>query len=639
MSRPSPSLKHSNSTVSLKPVPMWDSSDPDRHPPPLPLNPDSPKLQQVPSRVTSIFGPRSRPSSPTKGFNSNILPSSLSQTNMYNQEIVLKLSEIHEIVQQIDQVSRSSEQVIRKAENEVESLFKRSKDNANDLISLKDRIIQTEDILAGQVQKILEALTSAINNIGNSTTYNDIDAEDLKSLVALENTEVRDMMNKGNDKIENALKSQRENLVTPLQSMVELLSNFKDDSSSKLVSLLSALEEVNRSRQISSKAEESIMECIQSLESKTFRDTDKSVDRVMTTLKNVVDVINTNGQKTLDMASNLAEMIKSLAKEDTETDQKIIGKIDKLSADIHGMRENLEAQNGVDIIEKIIRSTQKDTIQGLADVELVLSQRTDSIMAALKTGSDIFNNIDDLRSTLNQANHSSHETTILQHEKLDIIMKEMHKISEKLAPLSTLTSVNQYVTEGNQQAVQSLLSRQEKIMNEIDTLREQKSELASEIAVMESVLKTRTEQFTKLEERAERFQQKLSEHVLSRSPVRKYSVQKPSRSTLDILTENSNGMRNTNPDSVNNSPVTLRVQNGVRESSESIISGCISQATVDPFTSDSSSIHNSPNSNRRTSWSRKLGTMFGSGKENELYIPKRGGMKKPGKGRSFSERL
>lgn len=72
--------QHSFSEANRSPIPMWDSSDPDRAPPPLPLNPGSPNLSTRPNTSAVIAATaraleeKARESAPASSYTTNPMP-------------------------------------------------------------------------------------------------------------------------------------------------------------------------------------------------------------------------------------------------------------------------------------------------------------------------------------------------------------------------------------------------------------------------------------------------------------------------------------------------------------------------------------------------------------------------------------
>lgn len=124
----SPSLKDQH-------IPMWDSSDPTRAPPPMPLHPDSPNLMPVGT------GPVS--GSPFKITSSPIRQSFASRNySSINED---RLLEILEASRDIKAQNQMVETTVKDAMREFGNLFSRSKDNGSTLSTLINLIETTRE--------------------------------------------------------------------------------------------------------------------------------------------------------------------------------------------------------------------------------------------------------------------------------------------------------------------------------------------------------------------------------------------------------------------------------------------------------------------------------------------------------------
>ncbi|KAI1517965.1 Rabaptin multi-domain protein [Pyrenophora tritici-repentis] len=79
-------VRHSHSFSSDRMIPMWDSADPDRAPPPLPINPGSPNLTTRPNTSAAIMQAakaleeKARESLPASSYTTNPMPQKLTST-------------------------------------------------------------------------------------------------------------------------------------------------------------------------------------------------------------------------------------------------------------------------------------------------------------------------------------------------------------------------------------------------------------------------------------------------------------------------------------------------------------------------------------------------------------------------------
>lgn len=116
---------------------MWDSSDPTRAPPPMPLYPDSPTLNTVPLGTGPVSG------SPFKITSSPIKQSFASRNySSINED---RLMEILEASRDIKVQNQMVEATVKDAMSEFGSLIHRSKDNGSTLSSLISLIENTRE--------------------------------------------------------------------------------------------------------------------------------------------------------------------------------------------------------------------------------------------------------------------------------------------------------------------------------------------------------------------------------------------------------------------------------------------------------------------------------------------------------------
>ncbi|CAN6633938.1 hypothetical protein TRVA0_014S01574 [Trichomonascus vanleenenianus] len=144
------SLKKTESTISLreKKFPFWDSSDPNRNPPPMPINPE-PSL-----RTTPQLSPTKSNNSPTRMFHSRTL-SSLGDDHML---------ELLDLSKELKAQTQSVEVAVKEALIEFGALAHRSRDNAVALSDLRDRAKRTEENTA-ETESFLK---ESINHIASA---------------------------------------------------------------------------------------------------------------------------------------------------------------------------------------------------------------------------------------------------------------------------------------------------------------------------------------------------------------------------------------------------------------------------------------------------------------------------------------
>ncbi|KAK9484143.1 hypothetical protein V1527DRAFT_470878 [Lipomyces starkeyi] len=632
MSREISGLKHSNSTLSLNTLPMWDSSDPDRHPPPLPLNPDPQILSGSPTRSSQLYGStRSRTVSPVR---QTMKPVTLnSPLNDHIAEILHLLSKIHDTLKDVDETSKLSDATIRKSEKDVDSLLRRSKDNAVDLVSLRDKIYSSEIFLSHQLQDIHDIMSKGNATDSNSTATGAISAGYLAKV-----DELKGLWDKGSLSMSELLNFNRSQL-DALQALSDALSKSTQLSSEKLDCLKTQLEGIRKTQvENTDKEKDANVQTINVLHDlrRLLNLEDKS-DVILREIRKHERVTDGYTKDLKESFQKTQEMLTALSRSTWEDKDAIANQMHNVNAIIASLRDQTQLKHDTAIAD-VVRSSQAQVTEVLGRLQLDVKSRIQSVLSSLESNDRTVAAIEDLKLFIATRSDSSLESTIHEHEKLDQILKDIGVLSSNMAPLSLLPEIHASFLESATQFNTYIIGEHSKLMSEVETLRQEKLNLVSELSALESVVATRSEQLEILEKRAENFQLRLTEHILQKSLKGtvaiegRQSFQKSARSTLDVLTE-APGPYEANLANITNSASAYAghsiCENGAHE--VSIIS--------DASSIDASRSVSGGSTSRRVSWSKKIGTMFSSGKENELVIPKRGGARKVGKGRSVSERL
>ncbi|KAJ8097582.1 hypothetical protein POJ06DRAFT_34854 [Lipomyces tetrasporus] len=629
MSRPVPGLKHSNSTLSLNTLPMWDSSDPDRHPPPLPLNPDSPNLSGSPTRNSQLYGStRSRTVSPVRQTMKPAMPLNPPGSDF---EILQILSKIQDMLKDVDSTSKLSDATIRKAEKDVDSLLRRSKDNAVDLVSLRDKIYSSEILLSHQLQDIHDILSKEKHPASDNSVTVAICADylakidELKALLYKESTLVRGLLNSNSG-------SQADSL----QSLNDSLSFSNNQLFAKLDSLMAQLRNIEKTHVEYADQERDInIKTISALnELQQLITKDDKAEQILTEIRKSGRVADGNTKYLMESCQTIQELLNALSRSALDDKDVMAAQMHTVNTNITCLRDHMVQKHDAAPAD-VIRSSQEQVSEALATFQGGVTSSLQTVLSSLEP-ERIITAIEDLKSFIATRSDSSLESTIHEHEKLDQILKDIGILSSTLAPLSLLPEVHTSFLESATQFNSYIIGENSNLMDEVETLRQEKLRLVSEVSALESVVATRSEQLAKLEERAEKFQQRLTDHIFQKSLKGavaiegRESVHKSSRSTLDVLTESPGPESN-----LANITNSVSVYAGHATPEDRVQELSISDAS----SFDASRSLSGGSANRRVSWSKKIGTMFGSGKENELFIPKRGGARKAGKGRSVSERL
>ncbi|KAK9235820.1 hypothetical protein V1525DRAFT_451777 [Lipomyces kononenkoae] len=624
MSREVPRLKHSNSILSLNTLPMWDSSDPERHPPPLPLNPDAQILSSSPTRNSRLYGTaRSGSVSPVRQTMKPVTSSSPGDD--HNEEILDILNKIQDALKEVNTASKSADATVRKSGKDVDSLLRRSKDNAVDLVSLRDKIYSSEILLSHQLQDIHDILSNTYAISRDSVATPVISSDYFAQIDALKELWDKGILSMGG-------------LLEALPALNDNVSMSARHSSEKLDCLNSHLKSIDRTLlENTGKVNDAKDEIIIVL---------RDLRRLLTLLDTSEMILSESRKRDLitdgyikDLRESSDEMRKMLTAMSGSTlydKDVIVTQMQNISASIASLRDQTQQKDDF-AIEDVIRSSKTQVIDKLERFQVDIKSRIDAALSSLASNDTNAAALEDLKLLIATRGDSTLESTIHQHEKLDQILKDIGVLSSNLAPLSLLPEVHASFLDSATQFNESVTAEHSNLMSEVETLRQRKLGLVSEISALESVVKTRSEQLDMLEKRAEIFQQRLTEHIFQKSlrdaPVieGRKSFQTSARSPLDVLTE-APGSNETNLVNITNAKLLYGEQDMRTDVSHemSIIS--------DPSSGDVSRSISSGSTNRRVSWSKKIGTMFSSGKENELFIPKRGGVRKVGKGRSVSER-
>ncbi|KAK9373180.1 uncharacterized protein V1513DRAFT_450065 [Lipomyces chichibuensis] len=625
MSREISGLKHSNSTLSLNTLPMWDSSDPDRHPPPLPLNPDPQILSGSPTRSSQLYGPtRSRTVSPVR---QTMKPVTLNASgNDHSAEILHLLSKIHDTLKEVDATSKLSDATIRKSEKDVDSLLRRSKDNAVDLVSLRDKIYSTEIFLSHQLQDIHDIMSKGDATDSNSTVTGAISAGYLD--------ELKKQRGKGSLSMNELLNFNRSQL-DAIQSLNDAMSKSTQLSSEKLDCLKTQLDSIQET-QVENTDEEKDSKVLHDLR-RLLKLEDKS-DAILCEIRKRERVTDGYIKDLKESFQQTQEMLTALSRSTMDDKNAIANQMHNVNATIASFRDQTQPKHDTAIAD-VIRSSQAQVTEILGRLQLDVKSRMQSVLSSLESNDRTVAAVEDLKSFIATRSDSSLESTIHEHEKLDQILKDIGALSSNMAPLSLLPEIHASFLESATQFNRYIIGEHSKLMSEVETLRQEKLDLVSELSALESVVATRSEQLEILEKRAENFQLRLTEHILQKSLKGatvtiegRQSFQKSARPTLDVLSE-APGPYEANLANITNSS-SVYTGHAIRENGAHEVSIISDASSIDASRSVSGG-----SARRRMSWSKKIGTMFSSGKENELVIPKRGGARKVGTGRSVSERL
>ncbi|KAK9459125.1 uncharacterized protein V1516DRAFT_628905 [Lipomyces oligophaga] len=634
-SKSSSPLKHSNSTISLHTSAnlgkMWDSSDPERRPPPLPMA-ESTGLPASPVRNSPFLT-----SSPARSKQSQISPvrSILKPANSYETDLIHLINKLHDQILEIDETTRSSDYTIRKAEKEVESLLRRSKDNAVDLVTLKDKVYNTETMLNKQFTNIVQTMSKNSTDTILNFVQSRIEAEhsvvkdlnikltDVKAILQEQSSSLQKLVqyklaqssetSRHASDLESVVHSTQTDIMSSLTDIVVTIKQLHENQQVQAVErksnesetrIIAALENL---RGAISNPDDRLQDIIKRVEevrshSESSRTTLNQIDSTLPTLRNIFEEFQLetkNGKKTTEMSlDQLNDLVASLKEQNLQTQQSVLTTIDKRSDQIvSNMESAFSAQ-----IESYISSTKTDS-------------------------SKVFSAIEELQSTLVIRGDSILETEVMAQEKLDQVLKDLHIVSSTVQAIPLLPKMHSDILESSEKIERYYKVDKSNLQNEIESLRHEKAKVSTELASLTELLECRKREMRELEDRAETFQKKLLEHVLAQpSQSARASSSKISTPILTECEEETLNISDRNPVySFHRIGISDNISISSREDRPSVD---ISR----PFgTSEGAG-------NRRASWSRKFGTIFSGGKENELIVPKKGS-RKPGKMRSVSEKL
>ncbi|KAK9466948.1 hypothetical protein V1512DRAFT_207547 [Lipomyces arxii] len=619
-------LKHSNSSTSLNTisnVPMWDSSDMNRLPPPLPPHPDSPVSNPSPTRPSQIFGSlRSRTGSPVRP---SLKPAMTTPEQTQHGETMQLLLKILDVLKDVDTTSKQSEITVRSAEKQVDSLFRRSKDNAVDLVSLRDKIYSSEILLSHQLQDIHDMLLTVINTpksaaqaIAHSEEYKAqiqrlqqlIEANEIASLAAT---------------LESGLSKHH----TGLDSLNNLILESDTSTAERLDVLLKHVQSLDQQLKNGvAKYEPDLEQAMSELtEIKKLIKQQGGSNEVIRAINEHQSAIALENKDSQMVAVNVEALLAAIKQSQIRTQESISKQTESMNRKISSLHDGMLESNKL-MSENSEQKSSGQLSTFLAQINLQLDACVKSLASNKSSDTNVLTAFKELQTLIITRSDSSFESTIQEHEKLDQIMKNIGELSSNISPLSVLPEIHASFMESSSQLNSYLGSAHSGLMAEVDSLRQEKMKLTADLSALESVVKSRTEQLERLEERANKFQQKLVDHVLQKptkqsmglsDQSKQYNIlyQKSKKPSLEILDESASG------DEPNLTNVTNAKSYGA--------------LTRNISTDTSRSMSGTSTGNRRISWSKKIGTMFSVGKENDLVIPKRGVSRKGE--RSFSERL
>ncbi|KAK9474622.1 uncharacterized protein V1510DRAFT_360341 [Dipodascopsis tothii] len=603
-------IRHSDSTTALRPIPMWDSSDPERRPPPLPLS-DSPVLAPAgssPTRASPLYaGNRSRTSSPTKfpGLSSAAERETAAGIADMSQQLVKLL----DIATGIDATSRHSDVTIQRAEMQVDSLLRRSKDNASDLVALKENIHNTESALRKQVQELKAVLddadaVAAVHDAHKAAAAAQAAKTDVEAVQA-RLAELAGLVGQ---------------IVAAGPEAQEQAQTLADAHSEALGALARQIDSGHAALATQSQlgGVEAKLERLEDVNAKLDRldDVDSKLERLedVHTKLDRLDDIHTKLGRLEDVHAKLDRL------DDVHTKLEPLDRLDNAVArqhtDLAGLRDELAqsvAAVPAAVAHDVLGASRQQAELYSAKLEAVLGSRLD---AAPVVPAAVVSSLDELRTLAQAAASPDSTANAAVLAKLDTVVADLTTLSNNMEPLSLLPEIHASFLDSAAQFNSYIVTEHSSLMKEVQDMQSRRVELAAELARLETSLDLRSREFERLEARADSFYAKLTESYFERSkasaamgtPYGKVRAAKPA---LNVLSE---------------SPMA-----------EDHL-GSLSNITNGNDGDGSPERVGSVGHGRKVSWGKKFGSMFTPGKENELAVAKRGSIRRGGR-RSASEHI
>lgn len=464
-------------------------------------------------------------------------------------DILLLVSKIQEQLKDIDATIKSSDYTIRKAEKEVESLLRRSKDNAGDLVSLREKVLNTEHILNNQLSGIVDAVSVSPKSVaqdikkylrddlkgGDWARYN----QQVKSLedtvdnlfnsigklsVNLENQNqaIKGIKTDGSD-------NQSLSLVQSHIGEMQRLMGGQSESLNKILLACSAASETT-SENLKQDELSDLLPALKSVEASNSRNFQEMKDRdkrlwdiscqlrdLMT--KNLPDQM----QKLAGDKEEVFEMLKNISGTQTAVAESLT-KIDvsensPLFESVNSRLNHID-ERMTDTGNAILSSVQsllQDHVSlvesKVQSVDLFQTESTQKLSALTAT-------LEDIKTTTISSSESITQNSPQLYSKLDSVADDIKTLSANLQPLSLLPDIYSNFMETAARSTTYLPDEQARLTGEIEDLRQEKARMAQELALLEATVTSRTKELDLLEKRAHNFQQKLNENLLSQLKFR-----------------------------------------------------------------------------------------------------------------------
>ncbi|KAK7205977.1 hypothetical protein BZA70DRAFT_277552 [Myxozyma melibiosi] len=537
MSRPLSGLKHSESSLSINTLPMWDSSDPERHPPPLPLATDSPNLTS-PSRSGGSFL-RSRNNSPVRPTLRPISQSVASSSQA--SDILLTVGRIQEQLTELDSTVRSSDYTIRKTEKEIESLLRRSKDNAGDLGSLREKVLNTENILHEQLSSITKVLTISPKTLADDIRafFNDgLRTSDWSScLDKVNNLEeamlklspsfnvLQQNLGKQRAQRDETLSRSDSQSYNRLTSKIDEMSERIKDYSASLDHVSKGLESVTLRNAEFAGVEKNLLSTLQQVQTtqqiigQAHEERDGRSDQTLRQLETVLsgellqkvkglenNVENNAGRLEMIYENGLS-LSNALSEGDiyerSESMKKVISSLATLEEQISGIRQSFDSD--LHAAYQSHAAVYEERIQDLSIIQTAGFQKSDTILSTVA----------DLDSIIRSQSERSSSSATQTNAKLDEITSDIKMMSTNIQPLTLLPEIYANFIENATRSATSLSDEHSRLTSEVETLRQQKLDMVKELASLDATVASRAKELKILEDRAEAFQQKLQTSIMS----------------------------------------------------------------------------------------------------------------------------
>uniref|UniRef100_A0A060SYG8 ARAD1C01078p n=1 Tax=Blastobotrys adeninivorans TaxID=409370 RepID=A0A060SYG8_BLAAD len=434
------SLRRSDSKV-----PFWDSSDPGRNPPPMPLHPDSPNLNSTP---TSNM--RSGTGSPIKSsFHSRTLSSFAASTDDS------RITELLELSRDLKSQTNTVESSVRDALYEFGGLADRSRDNAVALAELRDQVYSTKTTVTStdtSIKDNLVKLQSSLEGQKESqralTTVTDALLDSTKSIqkqIQTYDAQVRELVRTSDD-------------MTLTQAVSQITTHF-DKHNQSLIHIL-----------------ESIKHGLHSTPSHS--DDFKTLITKVDTLSNSLPKSD-NNKELQSIASKIDDLarrdgeIKSLsAKVDSMADRK---GLESISRNLDGLAQGLPKHDDIQTILSMLKSSSADNFGPILETmntlsgsfaksdehhqKLVseLSTKLDDLSQSLSKGQPADKDVKDILSKLDELSQSA------PNKDIQRILSKLDSDQDTKSILSKLDELSQAAPNKEIQKILSKLDSNEDI--------------------------------------------------------------------------------------------------------------------------------------------------------------------------------